>query len=535
MLRITQPKDNAIVVTHQFLKTIGAKVTLDTVEETLTAHPDYPSLLSITEALNEWKIENITASVRTERFAELDYPFLTYLTTDGGIFVMVKSIKDTVIEWSDGISTKTEKLSAFASNCNGVILMAEAGPQSQETDYAANRTKEVLSTIRLPFIATISMLLTASLFYYRFSADFSYNFFLITKFSGMLISSILLWKSIDNTNVFIQNLCQTNSGTDCNRILNSDAAKITSWLSWSEMGFFYFAGSLIALLIEPTTIFPLYYSGVIAIAYSVWSVYYQAFVAKQWCTLCLMIQFIVLVEFAISLFSLLTLDHTPYYQLHSLWLLLSGFLAAIILWMFFKPFFQSRHEIDLVKKELRRFKNSTGIFLNLLHNQALMKYISPGARAIIWGNPVADHTITIVTNPLCQPCANAHKTIHQLLASNPNLNCQVIFSISGSNQDKREIIAKAILSFPEEQQAEALNRWFEDQEHNIEKWQGYHDSTKKSQINAILANHYEWCEASQIKATPTIYIDGFKLPEIYRLDELGSILKYLPTTDFAKS
>ncbi|MEZ4900630.1 MAG: hypothetical protein R2822_02145 [Spirosomataceae bacterium] len=33
--------------------------------------------------------------------------------------------------------------------------------------------------------------------------------------------------------------------TDCNHILTSPAAKITPWLGWSEVGFFYFMGGWI--------------------------------------------------------------------------------------------------------------------------------------------------------------------------------------------------------------------------------------------------------------------------------------------------
>ncbi len=535
MLGITQPKDNAVAVTHQFLKDIGAKVTLETVEETLTIHPDYPSLLSITEALEDWKIENITASIRPERLEELEAPFLTYLTTKGGIFILVKSIKDSLIEWSDGISSKREKLSDFIPNCNGVILMAEANPQSREIDYTSNRTKELILNIRFPFIAITALILITSLFYYQWSTNLTYNFFLITKFSGTLISSLLLWQSIDKNNPFIQNLCQINGRADCKGILNSDAAKVSSWLSWSEIGFFYFAGGFIALIIEPATIFSLSYLAVPAIIYSIWSVYYQTLVAKQWCMLCLLIQLIICSEFAVSLFNLLGPEYIHFNDLHNFWFLLQGSLAAIVFWVFFKPFFQSKQEIDFVKKDLRRFKYNAEIFLGLLHNQPPLKYVSKEMGAIIWGNPEAEHTITIVTNPLCQPCAKTHKTIHKLLATCTNLNCQVIFSTNGANRHKREMIARAILSFPEEEQADALNKWFEDKDHNVEHWQTYYNSSKNEEINNILANQQEWCLASEITATPSIFIDGFKLPEIYRLEELGGILKQLPTTDFAKS
>jgi len=71
----TQPKDNAVAATYQYLKAIGAKVTEETVEETLKNHPDYPSLLATNDALNEWKIENVTARIKPEELGELPTPF----------------------------------------------------------------------------------------------------------------------------------------------------------------------------------------------------------------------------------------------------------------------------------------------------------------------------------------------------------------------------------------------------------------------------------------------------------------------------
>ena len=99
MFKTLSSKDNAVAATYLYLRYIGAKVTEDTVEETLKYHPDYPSLLATSDALKEWDIENVSIKIKPEQLSELPTPFLTHLYTDGGIFALVKSIKADTIEW----------------------------------------------------------------------------------------------------------------------------------------------------------------------------------------------------------------------------------------------------------------------------------------------------------------------------------------------------------------------------------------------------------------------------------------------------
>ncbi|SFF59290.1 hypothetical protein SAMN04488541_107211 [Thermoflexibacter ruber] len=55
----------------------------------------------------------------------------------------------------------------------------------------------------------------------------------------------------------------------------------------------------------------------------------------------------------------------------------------------------------------------------------------------------------MVTNPFCPPCAKTHAEIEKLIASNENLNCQVVFTATNEETDIRGEVAKHILSFTE--------------------------------------------------------------------------------------
>ena len=537
MFRFTQAKDNAVSATYQYLKAIGAKVTEETVEETLKNHPDYPSLLATSDALNEWHIENVAVRIKPEQLGEIPAPFLTYLHINHGIFALVKSIKDDAIEWihtKEGF--KREKTEDFLKKWDGVVLMAETNSYSGEKNFAENHKKELISNLRLPILFIGLALLLLSLFYNNFSSNWHYNALLLTKFAGAILSSLLLWQSIDKNNPFIKSLCTPSSsgkgGIGCNEILNSNSAQLTSWLSWSEVGFFYFAGGFIALLINPASMFLLWVLGATALLYTFWSIYYQAFVAKQWCTLCLTVQLLFVAEFLLNSNLISELRINFYGLTFSDFVTpLQGLGAVVLFWIFLKPFLEKSQQVRPLKDDLKRFKSNRGLFLNLLHKQDKMPFVPHSMKTIILGNPNAEHTMTMVTNPFCQPCAKAHKIIEEIIDTNENVNCQVIFLASNDERDKRGIVARTILSLHNSQQAPALQQWYKNEERNIEKWQAQFGFSENKNTQSIIAQQHTWCELAKVTATPTLYVNGYKMPDLYYRADLKVLLKYLPTMD----
>jgi len=40
----------------------------------------------------------------------------------------------------------------------------------------------------------------------------------------------------------------------------------------------------------------------------------------------------------------------------------------------------------------------------------------------------------------------------------------------------------------------------------------------------LVQQHCDWCQQANISATPTVFVDGYKLPELYRLEDLKWVL-----------
>ena len=235
-------KDNFHVVLHKFIKMLGAKVTLYSIEKYLTRHPDYHSLLSYQEALREWNIENIVVKSTENHLNELPVPHVAFINSAGGKFTIVTKITDDhVFRYDPESGSIKEKLSTYIRHWDGVALLAEANEKSGEKDFSEKRKNERLRNSRIPFCISAFSLALFSLVYLSnivYSSGYVIILFAL-NLTGLITCLLLLAQSMINDNRFLQKLCNINRRTNCNNILHSKAARITEWLSWSEVGLFF--------------------------------------------------------------------------------------------------------------------------------------------------------------------------------------------------------------------------------------------------------------------------------------------------------
>lgn len=79
MLALFKPAYSLTNVVTQLLQNLKVKVTFDTVKTTLENHPDYPCILSISDALKQWKVDNYILQVDKEKLHQLPLPFIAHL------------------------------------------------------------------------------------------------------------------------------------------------------------------------------------------------------------------------------------------------------------------------------------------------------------------------------------------------------------------------------------------------------------------------------------------------------------------------
>lgn len=520
-------KNNATVVTSLLIKELGVKISDLAINGTLEEHPDYPQLKAISDSLDEWHLPNQAYNIKREDYDPLDlyFPFIAHFKEGGGRYILVHDITAKKVCFSDekhnkAIMTEEE----FLNRWSAVALHATITEKSGELNYRENNLKVVFNHFKLPLLVLILLGLIL-LKVNDQSLSFHYGFLLGLKIVGLGVSVLLLIHSIDANNPLIQNLCNLGNKNNCNAILKSDAAKITSWLSWSEVGFFYFAGSLLALLFIPSSLFVLAWLNVAALPYIIYSLYYQ-YTHKNWCVLCCTTLAVLGAEFidnllAIEVFQFQSLTSSPIIAY-----LVLAFSLPIITWALLKPVLLKAILTQPLKQQVKKFKYNSALFQQLLKGQP--KYgVSNDLMPITLGNPNATTIITMVSNPFCGPCAKAHELVDEWLSYRDDIQVKIIFSTADHDNDEKTKVARHLnaLSTLNEVHlvAHALNDWFKLNDKKYASWAQKYPVDGDQQTNEVTAKHKAWCELAEIKVTPTILLNGYKLPAPYRLEDI----KYL--------
>src|SRR5688572_8958875 len=72
-----------------WLAKLGFRISSSLVKRHMRSHPNYPTLLCITDTLDYFGIENMAVQIRKENLYVVSTPFLAHVKTNGGGFVLV--------------------------------------------------------------------------------------------------------------------------------------------------------------------------------------------------------------------------------------------------------------------------------------------------------------------------------------------------------------------------------------------------------------------------------------------------------------
>ena len=113
---------------------------------------------------------------------------------------------------------------------------------------------------------------------------------MIFDIAGLWFSWSLVQKSLGIHTAAANAVCSAIEEGGCDEIAQSEASSFMGIVKWSEVGLAYFSVSLMAMLLFPQTLPALAAINILCLPYTVWSISYQKFVAKTWCTLCVCVQ-----------------------------------------------------------------------------------------------------------------------------------------------------------------------------------------------------------------------------------------------------
>jgi protein-disulfide isomerase/uncharacterized membrane protein len=485
----------------------------------LESHPDYPSLIAVQDTLEELGINSYACNGTKEELKKENKPFLAHFNMGEGYVLFFKDV-----------ATAEKKVKDFDTFWSGSIMFADPIIKYGNMEHDKLYKKEKLNS---SFgIAAIILFIGAFLGVAIASGSLPAILLTISNFIGLCFSWLIAQKEFGISNGISDKICSMAKHSLCESVLFSKSAKLFNWLTWGDVGIVYFTSSLLYILISQITnqLFNLefyYLLSLAGIAFPLYSLYYQWKVVKQWCMLCIGVLTILGINSIIGLTQLSTISLISNRILVNAILLFTGVSSFILAaWLILKSLYQKSLASLTNEIKATRLKRNPEIFAALLEKQEANPINLPEPdEAIRFGNAAAPYQLVIACNPYCGPCAKAHQAIEHLYEKYPGqFSVAVRFALNKNDEsDKRVITVKEIMKVAKTKPLESVKDWYSTL--NLEKFKELHQ-TNGEQVDAAIDKHIVWSREADIKGTPTVFMNGRKLPELYSWVDFVETVEY---------
>ncbi|MDR0864404.1 MAG: hypothetical protein LBO74_05665, partial [Candidatus Symbiothrix sp.] len=446
-----------------FLKLLGVKHTNEFSNKYFNEHPHKYNLFGLSKMLSDYGIANAGTKIQdkeTDLF-NIELPFIAHL---GSEFVVVYKIDTDKVHYLWNGKNISIPVDDFLQAWTGIILLAEPNSNSIEPGYKEHKKKELLNSIQkylLLFAGSLLLVLTGiknSLF-----TNLGLSLLIILNLLGIYIGYLLVQKQLHIHSKYADKICSLFSKSDCNNVLESKAAKLWGIFGWSEIGLGYFVANVLIFIFLPSFVDWLALLNILALPYSVWSVWYQKFKAKQWCTLCLTVQALLWGIFILNyVFEYIQIPELQIDDLSNLAIVVCIYVIMTLGINIIVPVLSKNRIVKYLRQELNSLKANEDVFKVFLKKQAHYA-VNKSDSQILFGDPDAGLRITVLTNPFCNPCAGMHKRIEKFLKdTNDTVYVQYIFSSfdQSLNFANKNLIA-AYQNKDTETVKQIFNDWFE--------------------------------------------------------------------------
>lgn len=339
------------------------------------------------------------------------------------------------------------------------------------------------------------------------------------KMLGLTASVYLILHELKIHIPLADKLCYYRSITNCDKVLTSKVSKLFGGVTWADIGFIYFTGTLLYLTgaNESSSLGLLALLSLFALPYPLFSIYYQAIVIKTLCPFCLIVQAVLIAEF-IFLLPLLTMVS---FAVTEVLLLIVTFSIPASIWFIFKDYRKTLLNLKKVKDSYLNVKRDPQLFRFFLENSTKENNcISP--HNMVFGKPDAIITITAFLNLYCKSCAVAYKHLINLTENFHEIKLRLVFPIYDDERVHKLMNILYFIYFQKGKDSAInfLNKWYTSS--NTERNSMYEFSLPEEfdlvdtvgQENSLLFDEYK------VTATPAIFINECKYPQLYDYSDI---------------
>ncbi|MBW7675226.1 vitamin K epoxide reductase family protein [Chryseobacterium chendengshani] len=465
------------------------------------SHPNYPSALAFSDTLNFLGIKNDAYELDKEYWEELPDEFMA-LVNDS--FSLVKKKGNDFTIYSDKIRNLSKK--ELYENSGDFVLLFE-------------KTEHVKTTAFFNFKPFIYLIFGIVILFSLIQLTWYESLFNILSLVGVYISIELFNQKFGQESAVVSNICGGGSGnisqSACSKIFSSDKTDVLG-LKLSDLSLIYFLGISFIGLLFPDAQFVLRVLALISVLVIVYSFYIQAFVEKSLCRICLVIIFILLAQITIS-----TLFFTWGMSLAIIFVVAILFISLFITVAYLSNLLKQKEELKKSNAKNLRFKRNYDLFKRELLDKEKIEFTDK--HTFFLGNRNAKIHISVVSNPYCGFCKDAHKIVEDLLTQYPeDISAQMRFNYSGERADEKytRLISDFLSIYQNKSQKKFLNSvdtWFKNKdESEIRRKSGTENTEDLTEITQMTAEN----SAAGITFTPVFIINGYQFPDIYDREDI---------------
>ncbi|MBY5959206.1 hypothetical protein KUV50_13720 [Membranicola marinus] len=464
----------------------------------LHSHPEFPALSALSDTFDKLHIPHLFTKLSPTHAEKLDGAFLAQLQMDElSEIYFIQKYKENIVITDQNNNKSSIPLTEFLQHWTGITILIKSRPPS----YASILIKDSFTLFSLLFI-----LLT-----YLITDSIGEIYFLLCSGIGLTLSILVLKVDLGKSSEVVNKLCGQRTKMDCNSIIHSKPSRLLKGnVKLTDLIIIYFAFILFFQIIF-VNIISLGVLTLLSLPFVLYSLWHQ-FRLNQWCTLCLIIDLVLVIQFSLLLiyFNL---------TLPTLFILLEASvlgLLTILAWVMIKPFIV----------EWNHYKPILFDFLSIKKDWKLLHYyfVQSGALKLpecyqkfpliqfkdgIWN-------LDLILQPNCPNCISALNRIISI-------------------QDKYQCFKQIRLMIKPENDHES-NNWNSkisllcklDSTDAIQQWASYLKRSKSSQLDTknipnkikenwmvALHNLSEWCNNTGLDKTPLILLNQKPLPYHY--------------------
>lgn len=508
---------DGLKIVENYLRLLGVGFTTSYLRRRMKVISSADSMLGLAAILSEYNISNRCVKVADEDLLRIGRPFITI--RNGG-FMVVQPAENGEVTVTDS-SGKSEVISgaAFAEGWCRVVLVGTPSEKSHEPELQEHQHDErVARILRVVAVSACIVLLVAGIVYNPDGGWLRYMIGLLSVV-GLYISYMLLQKDLDIPNRVADRICGIIKENSCDEVTQSAGAELFGVLHLSEIGAAYFSVNLLVMLYMPEMCNVVFAISLCALPFTLWSVWYQKFRAHAWCALCLCTVVLLWIEgctvgagwgeWQVSFKEFIVKGAV----------MVSSYAALAIAVHYLMRTIERGMSLRHCERAYNNIKTLPPVLKSYEMSAPLIDIRPEACSTMIFGNPDARRTFTIMSNPYCWPCAMMHRHVKDWPGDDKTLQC-VFLAVSPDREIINRYFIAAYQQLGQEKSWELISGWFDGGREKEERYfenSGLDISTEE--VQEEVERQKRWCAANRFAGTPVVLLNGHELRPPYSIDD----------------